>query len=473
MVMALSTWARPVVALLSVSLLLAACGDEVSTSSGGSVSPSVSNDQGSASGELAFGLLRCDPDARVLQADPAFYRDEPVYVANEQPTEEVRSWAATRPGYEDIWLDRDNNGWISVGFSENAAARQEELEAEFPGVGVVAVHVPAGETELQALRVDVQAALQGLSSWGLGHTVARGMVEVSVPVLDEETLARLAPLAGPTLCVSGADPAEAVPDGPQPTEGAGWRLLGTDRTGTTYRTGVATSPEQYRDLWQMAGLAGDVPEVDFETEVVIWFGAVYGSGCPIRLDDVVVDTASRVVHGNFVLPGNPTSCNADANPDAYMVALLRSRLPEAPFVVQLDADDPPAGAPEERTTVQVDLRPAGSMASDDELVVEYLDDIVAPRYDVFEPGLVIEDGYPWIVLIERACPIDVLGPLNGTMWRALTVPGDTSAGDVSDDLIEAELLLSTDPAQLTVTIQGNPMIYEPIAASEDAAMDCT
>jgi hypothetical protein len=429
-------------------------------------------------GELPFGLQRCDPEAPVLEADPAFYRDEPVYVANEQPVEEVRSWASARPGYEGIWLDRDHNGWISVGFSENAGARQRELEEAFPDVGVVAVEVPATEAELQALRNEVEAALEGLSSWALGHSVAQGMVEVSVPVLDEDTLVRFAPLAGPRLCVSGADPSEAVSDGPQPTGGDGWRLLGTDRTGPTYRTGVATTTEQYEQLWLEAGLTGEAPDVDFETEIVVWFGAVYGSGCPIRLDDVVINTTSRVVHGDFVLPGNPTVCNQDANPEAYVVALLRSRLPEAPFAVQLDADDPPAGAPEERTTVETDLRPAGSTATNDDLVVEFLDDIVAPGHDIFEPGLVIEDGYPWTVLIERACPIDVLGPLNGTMWRAAdnalsTGPLATWAIDVGEDLVEAELLLTTDPAELTVRIDGIAITYEPIPASENVVMDCS
>jgi hypothetical protein len=467
-------------------LLAAGCGGDTASTAAGTSDPTressagstgATTGQGGLGGELAFGLQRCDPDAPFLTTDPASYRDEPVYVANEQPTEEVRAWAMTRPGYQDIWIDLDHNGWISVGFSEDAATRQAELETEFPGVGVVAVEVTATDSELQALRDEVEAALQGLSSWGLGHSVARGMVEVSVPVLDEETLARLAPLAGPRLCVSGIDPADAVPDGPQPTGGEGWRLLGTDRTGPGYRTGVATTPEQYADLWQEAGLAGEGPPVDFGTEIVIWFGAVYGSGCPIRLDDVVVDTGSQLIHGHFVMPGNPAACNDDANSEAYVVAVPRDRLPEAPFAVQLDADEPPAGAPEERTTVQVDLRPAGSTAAAEDLVVEHLDGDGPSRPERFEPDLVIEDGYLRSVLIDLACPVDVIGPVNGTMWRATdselaSGPPAAWTRDTHDGLVEAELLLTTNPAHLTVTINATTADYEPIPAAEEAAMSC-
>ncbi len=429
-------------------------------------------------GELGFGLQRCDPEAPWLAADPSFYRDEPIYVGNEQPIEQVRAWAVGQPGFEDIWVDRAHNGWISVGFSDDAAARQAELEAEFPGVGVVAVQVTATDRELQALRDQVEDALGGSSSWGVGHGVHRGMVEVSVSVLDQDTLVRLAPLAGPMLCVSGADPADAIVDGPQPTGGDGWRLLGTDRTGPAYRTGVATTLEQYGDLWAEAGLTGQSPAVDFETEIVIWFGAVYGSSCPVRLDDVAVDTEHRVVYGGFVMPGNPTVCTGDANPEAYVVALARDRLPEAPFAVQLDAEDPPAGAPEERTTVLADLRPPGSTASADDLVVEYYDPSEPSRAPRFEPGLVIEDGYPWPVLLDLACPVDVLGPLNGTMWRAskpamVDGPPPEWTEDLNDGLAEAELLLGTDPARLAVTVNGTSVDYEPIPAAEQAEMTCS
>ena len=458
-----------VIMLLAMVLLAVACGQSDSSVTGAA--------RGGADGELAFGLQRCDPDLGFLTADPSFYRDEPIYVGNEQPVELVRDWAQRQPGYQDIWLDRDNNGWIAVAFSEDVAARQSELEAEFPGVGVVAVEVTTTEAELRALRTDVEAALQGLSSWGSSHSTPRGAVEVSVPVLDEETLARLAPFAGPTLCVSGLDPVDAVVDGPQPTEGDGWRLLGTDRTGPSYRTGVATTPEQYQQLWAEAGLSGDLPRVDFESEIVIWFGAVYGSGCPIRMDDVTFDSEQQLVHPEFVLPGNPTGCNDDDNPEAYVVAVSRDRLPEAPFAVQLDADDPPAGAPEERTTVEVDLRSPGSAAATDDLDVNFAGEGPPPLADKFTPGYVIEDGFPWTLLLDLDCSVDIIGPLNGVSWRAndpALINGPPQAWESAADgrLAEAEFLLTSGPPVLTITVGGETVGYEPIPASEDGDMSC-
>ena len=471
-------------AVLPLALLVAACGkDAATTAVDVTVASNSTPGSGATPGEpnpaaLPFGIQRCDPEMPTLRADSAYYRDQPIYVANEQPFEEVRAWAVTRPGFQEIWIDRQHNGWLAVGFSENAPARQAELETQFPDVGVVAVQVAATDAELQALRAEVQAAFEGLTNWGMGHSVARGMVEVSVPILDEATLTPLAPLAGPMLCVSGTDPGDAVPDGPQPTEGEGWRLLGTDRTGEVYRTGVATTQLQYEQLWERAGLPLTGPPVDFETEVVIWFGAVYGSGCPIRLDDVVVDIERRVVHGQFVQPGSPVACNSDANPEAYVVALSRARLPDAPFAIQLHSEDPPPGVPEERTTVQVNLRPEGATASPEDLVVQFLDGDPIPRPITFEPSLVIEAAYPSTVQLDLACSTDILGPLNGVMWRATSSvssagPPEEWTQGASNELVEAELLLTTNPAHLRVTVNDSPVDYEPIPASAHAQMTCT
>jgi len=459
------------------SLLLVMAIFAVSCGPGSSELSAAQPNDDEGAGELAFGLNRCDFDADRVQADPAFYRDDPIYVGNEQPTEQVRNWAQTRPGYEDIWIDRQHNGWISVGFSEDAATRQAELETEFPGVGVVAVAVPATNAELQVLRADVEAVLQGLSSWTSSHSVSRGVVEISVPVLDEETLALLAPFAGTTLCVDGLDPAEAVLDGDQPTEGDGWRLLGDDLTGETYRTGIATTAGQYGELWDQAGLSGEQPAVDFETEVVIWFGAVYGSSCPIRMDDVVFNQRQHVVHGEFVLPGNPTGCEGDANAQAYVVAVERDRLPQAPFALQLNETDPPRGVPEERTTVEVDLRPSGATLEPGDLVVATLG-TTPQRPQRFTPGFVIETGFPWTLLIDLDCSVDVIGPLNATMWRAtdpdlINGPPAQWEEDADGRMADAEFLLTTNPPSLTITVGGLTVPYDAVPAGEEVDMSCS
>lgn len=47
----------------------------------------------------------------------------------------IRAWAAGKPGFEEIWIDREHLGWVTVAFSVDAEARQAELEETFPDVG--------------------------------------------------------------------------------------------------------------------------------------------------------------------------------------------------------------------------------------------------------------------------------------------------------------------------------------------------
>jgi hypothetical protein len=437
------------------SLTVAACGSESDTRAA------------TGGGELPYGLARCPVERAYAAADASHYRDEPVYVGNEMPTEAVQQWAASKPAFEDIWIDREHNGWIAVGFSEGADERQVELEREFPGVGVVAVPLDWTAAELEALRADAFGAMEeaGLPVGG-GHSVPAGLVQVWVGELDEEHLAPLADLAGPRLCVEGTDPEDVIREGAQPTEGDGWRLLGADHTGETYRTGVATTQEQYDALWAVSGVSGAPPPVDFEREIVIWFGAVYGSGCEVRLDDVVVDPGRRLVHGDLVVPGVHGGCPDDANPAAYVVALERDRLPEGGFAVQLGPDDPPSGVPEERTLVDVDLRSPDSTAQDDEI---HLDQelIDQPERNVVGAGGVIEPGYPWAYDLDLSCAFSTFGPINGVVWKAETEGLDAAPPEawraVADDegIVEVELLLETNPARLSLTANGHTERYVP------------
>lgn len=439
------------------SLVLAACGD-------GSDPQAAPRADGQ---ELPFGIARCPVERAYAAADASLYRDEPVYVSNEMPTEAVRAWAAGQPGFEDLWIDRDHNGWISVGFSEGAEARQAEIEEEFPGVGVVAVPLDWTAAELEALRAEAFAAMEAAGFLvGGGHSVPAGLVQVSVGELDEAHLAPLADLAGPRLCVEGVDPEDVIREGPQPSEGDGWRLLGAERAGATYRTGVATTPAQYDALWAESGVGGAPPAVDFDREIVIWFGAVYGSGCEVRLDGVTVDAAQALVHAELVVPGVHQGCPDDANPMAYVVALERARLPEGGFAVQLDAEDPPSGVPEERTLVDVALRAPGSTARDDEI---HLDEELigqGERY-VVGPGGVIETGFPAHYELDLSCAFATFGPINDVVWRAETegIDGDPPSAWVAaaDDegIVDVELLLEVDPPRLSLTANGHTERFVP------------
>lgn len=182
-------------------------------------------------------------------------------------------------------------------------------------------------------------------------------------------LAAFAPGGCTDTSASGPGEPTTVPTGPQPTGGPGWRLLGEqDRTGEPYRTGVATTPAQLTALWAESRLPGAVPALDWQTEIAVWFGAVHGTTCPIRLDGVVVD--GTTVHAMTVIPrSGPTlhSCTADALAHSYVVAVQRSVLTDEAFTVQLGAAEPPRGAQRERTRVDVSLRAPGSSATDAQL----------------------------------------------------------------------------------------------------------
>jgi hypothetical protein len=424
-----------------------------------SSTPAAAEDEIPSSGDLPFGLVRC-PDEKVRVAAPdEYYRDEPVYVGNNPPTEDIKNWARTKPGFEGLWRDRTHNGWITLAFSQDADLRQTELEEEFPGLGLVAVAVDWTDSELELLREQALGAMRsaGLDAGG-GHSVSEGLVSVFVGVLDEAHLAPLASFADERLCVEGVDAADAVVDGPQPTEGDGWRLLGTQRTGFTYRTGVATTTDQYEALWGLSGISAEAPAVDFGTEIVVWFGAVYGSSCEIRLDDVIIDTEGQLVFGDFVIPGNPGRCESDANPEAYVVAIERTLLPAAPFDVQLGERDPPKGVPEERTVVKVDLRGPGSTATDDDLSLDPELFADASRGYVIGAGGVMEIGFPALYDLDLSCDFELIGPVNGVVWRAenvevskITPPAAWVSVATAAGLVEIELLLSEDPPTLTLS----------------------
>lgn len=429
-------------------------------------------------GDLPFGLRRCGVDFSVISADQSFYRDEPVYVGNEQPADEVRAWAQQQPGFEELWIDRDNNGWIVVGFTSDATQRQAELESEFPGVGVAAAELEFGRAELDLVRDEVFATMtaNGIPVQG-GASVPSGEVSVFVGVLDEATLEPFVEFADDPVCFEGVEPEDAVIDGPQPSDGEGWRLLAVERTGDSFRTGVATDREQYAALWDLSGVTTEQPMVDFNNEIVIWFGAVYGSGCEIRMDDVVFDLERSIVHGEFVIPGNPGACNGDANPEAYVVAVERASLPVGGFSVQLSASGPPRGAPEERTVVDVDLSEPGSIATDESLGG---DASLVQQYEqgyVIGPGGIVEPGFSAAFEFDLTCPVDVVGPINGVVWQHIDQDRgpivDPAWADLSEvsDVVFVEVLVETDPARMSLNANGVTESYLPAGSQIESGCE--
>ena len=114
---------------------------------------------------------------------------------------------------------------------------------------------------------------------------------------DERVTTALAPVAGERICLT--DTGVPAREGPQPDDGDGWRLLGDElvrcdvpHRDRHHRRAVPHAVERGRDDGAN-GRRSTSP-----AEVVVWFGAVYGSTCPIRLDDVavVIDHEPALLH---------------------------------------------------------------------------------------------------------------------------------------------------------------------------------
>jgi hypothetical protein len=404
-------------------------------------------------------------DIPMISAADELYRDRPVYVANEMPVEAVQAWAETQPGFETLWIDRDHNGWITVAFSEDVEQRQADIEQLFADDGVVAVGVDWTMDDLVALQASLPARFEPGFVQTTGIDVTAGVVSVGIGPLTPERIASAeAELAGEPVCLEGIDP-ELVPEqGPQPETGDGWRLLADEKTGHAYRTGLATDDADLGELWREAGIGAPVPDVNFESEVVIWFGAVYGSSCPnLRLDDVVIDDG--VVYPLIVNVDAPMACTDDANPHAYVVAVERSALPAEGFVIRLQAEEPPPGVVDQQTTVVGDVTIPGAHVAGvrDELPDE-------PRLPSVEYGGTIEPGFPWAYEIYTHCGVEWLGEINGVQWRAETVDGSVdylpepwrkAVGD--DQFLTAEIVLyEGDPPVLEATAAGHTVRYLPV-----------
>jgi hypothetical protein len=230
---------------------------------------------------------------------------------------------------------------MTIAFTTDVDARRAEVAQRFPGVAVVEAEHTAAELAALQERVGAFVFERELGD-GTGRYEDLGVVHIDLHVLDDASVGAVAEAFSDdldALCVTGADPADVVPEGPQPTEGDGWRLLGVEDTGLTYVTDAALDDASYEALWNRIGMTAERPAVDFADEIVVYFGAVYSGSCDDeRMDGVVLDAAAAIVHAEMVLPGGARACTADANPRAYVVALDRDRLPSSPFRVQLDAE---------------------------------------------------------------------------------------------------------------------------------------
>ena len=388
-------------------------------------------------------------------ADPTFYRDSPKYVGNEMPTDAVREWASQYPDFVDVWIDRDHNGWVAAGFTGDVAERQAEIEEMFPDDGVVAVHLDWTEAELADLEHRISTELGGVIEL-LGTSVdpLRGYVNVVIPVLDDVSLEAIADrFPGERICVEGLEPEDVVAPGPQPAAGDGWRLLyEQDEVGDVYRAGLAWDQESLATLLaDIPGLSDVDIDVDFDSEIVVWFGAVHGSSCPnIRLDDVVVD--GDTVHAVIVNTDNALACTDDAIPHTYLVGMERGRLPAPPFY--LAPDDQGFG---DRLRIDADLREPGTVASAGEVT----SDPVVPKPQ--GSGVIIETGFPWEYTVDLSCGFEAIGEINSFHWvTEEPIPDLWLEVSASAESVVVEVLLDEGPKpSLRVTFEGETLVYQP------------
>lgn len=246
-------------------------------------------------------------------------------------------------------------------------------------------------------------------------------------------------------------------DSTQPLSGAGWRLLGEGRDeGEAGTTAVATTDEQLEQVWREAGFSGDLPRVDWDTEVVVSFGAIWSSGREIRLTELVVQDDS-------VYPLTPTlepdlGGADDARAHSFVLAVERSVLPkQVPFFVQLGQEPLGYGWSQERTIVEVDLSPPGSTATDKQLHDD--PDLTPPIPTTVEDGSSIPVGQEVIYWFTPGeCGWERLGTFDEQVWRL--AEDSTPPADLPP--VEGDAWLTRlDEGQILYSIPETELIYVP------------
>jgi hypothetical protein len=386
-----------------------------------------------------------------------WYADTPIYVGNEMPSEEVRDFAQGLEGYQDYWIDRDHHGWIGVGFAKDAdvVAHQAALEAEFPGVGVVAVAMPWTADDLEEFRLRIEGDLPD-DMQTAGVYEVQGFVEVWVGLLTPDRIAIAEQVIGDDpACLSGRDPATTPVPGPQPGGGEGWTLLTVAETWLGDRPIVIADAESLTKAWDSGSFPGEAPEVDFQNHIVLAFLVLHSSSCPVtRLDDIRV--LGDLVQAVVVHLTDEMACTADGVSRTYLVSVERDNLPSPPFQIALNED---LGA---QIEVAADLRVPGSVPDEGELTdVSY----VPVRAPTATPTFVEGPGVPFSFTLEMACGIDYLGEINWVSWHradaTLPIPDEWDQA-TRDGLLDLEMMMTEGPEPtLTATAGGAEVLYLP------------
>lgn len=272
-------------------------------------------------------------------ADPGKPRDfsaaESRELERRSPPDELREYIDQLKGrHPDTWAGSWLQHWpevrMVVAFTADVDTRRAELEERF-GAGAVKVTTARwSSAHLASLQEKIRPIFGYRNvTHSAGAREDLGVFGITLYVRDEPSVRAVLDLVGgEPICIEGADPAELIPEGPQPQAGAGWRFLTGQAVGVGSgpSAGAAQDEAEYAALWERARLTGERPAVDFSPEVVLWFEA--GASCNgQRLDDVVVDTDAATVHARIVSPGKVGPCDLRYDPYTYAVAVPRDGLP--------------------------------------------------------------------------------------------------------------------------------------------------
>lgn len=295
-----------------------------------------------------------------LQAPDGWYRDEPVYTpANADLREQVRQFAEALGGFELLWSDPNRDYWIHVGFVRtDIVQRQEELEKQFPGEGIVAVPLDYAGQELADMAAQVDELLP--SDMAVFHTNVRaGTIEIWTGKVTDEDRTFLGTLLDRyPVCTTAYTNEQVGEAGPQQPSGDGWRYLTQVDRSLGQRTRFVTTDLGLEELWDDLGLEPPVPDVDWYDNIVVAFEIGYSGSCPdTRFDGITTGVGETypITAGPTTLNASPQqTCTADYNPRIYIVAVARDLLPAPPLLIKT--------GPEvvEEITTDIDLRVPGS-----------------------------------------------------------------------------------------------------------------
>lgn len=452
--------------LLPIALTLAACSpvpaqnaetpplDSSPVPTTASIQPAGTTTSSSVPSGVDVDYPICDYDEPWPAAPDDWYRDTPVYVGNNSPTDEVRRFASGLPGFETVWTDRDRYGWVSAGFvGVDVSEVQKLLEAEFPDDGVVAIELPYTRDELGQMASEIDAQLPE-DMYALNYQEIWGRVEIFVGLLTRENVDIAATVAGDApYCLMGLDPTE-YDQSPQVEEGEGWVFLGVvggwPESGTPV---VMTDQQAIEDLWFAMGFERPAATLDFETYVAVAFPVLHSGSCPDQRFDGVLITPDRILPEIRDIT-IAQSCTSDGNPRTFLVGVERTLLPPPP--VRWAGSEYDSQALE----VSADLRTPGSSLGDTDTRVIELD---RPRVATGMP-LVMEPGFPWQLIVPSDCDLNYLGEVNGVGWHLAPdseIPGSWAALAV-DGLIDLEIELIQEPDPMVVlNAGGQQAVYLP------------